>query len=285
MAPMGPETPRALRNPTWEELVTSRAPRVRELPEGERPRDWLSEDSAPSMVAGDDGDVVGSPASENEPLPLGPLPHDLPPVTGPQQYQVQFSTVEDHATLVERARALLSHERPGVTLGELHLQAMRLLVATLEKRKFAATDQAPRQRGAISPAAVPAPRQRGTISPGANPPPRRRGVELTEKTVTSPQHSRYIPAGERREVYRRDGARCTFVDARGERCSETHYLELHHLQPFARRGANLANNLTLRCAAHNALAAEQDFGSKLMADRRDGARHESLAAQVLATPE
>jgi hypothetical protein len=56
-------------------------------------------------------------------------------------------------------------------------------------------------------------------------------------------------------------------------------LELHHLQPFAQGGANLASNLTLRCAAHNALAAEEDFGPEYIQHKRDHARHESLAAQ------
>jgi hypothetical protein len=34
-----------------------------------------------------------------------------------------------------------------------------------------------------------------------------------------------VPAAVRREVYRRDGARCGFVDERGQRCCETHDLE------------------------------------------------------------
>src|SRR5690349_21467673 len=71
---------------------------------------------------------------------------------------------------------------------------------------------------------------------------------------------RYVPAAERREVFRRDEGRCTFTDERGQRCREERYLELHHLKPFAPGGENVASNLTLRCAAHNALAAEDDFG-------------------------
>jgi 5-methylcytosine-specific restriction endonuclease McrA len=84
----------------------------------------------------------------------------------------------------------------------------------------------------------------------------------------------------RREVYRRDGARCAYVDARGQRCKETHYLELHHLQPFARNGAHLASNLTLRCVAHNALAADRDFGPELMTERRRSPKHEALASHT-----
>jgi hypothetical protein len=37
--------------------------------------------------------------------------------------------------------------------------------------------------------------------------------------------------------------------------------------------------LTLRCSAHNALAAEEDIGRDVMAQKRDSTRHESLTAQ------
>lgn len=83
----------------------------------------------------------------------------------------------------------------------------------------------------------------------------------------------------RREVYVRDEGRCSFVDERGERCGEMRYLELHHLEPFAKGGAHCAANLALRCAAHNQLAAEDDFGGDRMAERSDASRHESLSRQ------
>jgi hypothetical protein len=51
------------------------------------------------------------------------------------------------------------------------------------------------------------------------------------------------------------------VDASGQRCCrETRHLEFHNLVPFALNGEHTPANLTLRCAAHNALAAELDFG-------------------------
>lgn len=93
------------------------------------------------------------------------------------------------------------------------------------------------------------------------------------------QRSRYIPAAVRREVFQRDNGCCTYFDERGERCCETHGLELHHLQPFAKDGAHIASNLTLRCAAHNALAAEEDFGRDAIAERRHATRHEALSRQ------
>lgn len=58
-------------------------------------------------------------------------------LTRPEQYCVQFTAGEEHARLIERAKALTARKRPGTTLGELHLQAMRLLVAHLERPKGA----------------------------------------------------------------------------------------------------------------------------------------------------
>jgi 5-methylcytosine-specific restriction endonuclease McrA len=187
---------------------------------------------------------------------------------------------------------MLDQQRPRVTLGELHLEAMRLLVAALEKKKFAVTER-PRQRGVriqVEPSETKAPRQRVAAAEVEQPeakPSRRRGAatEGVESETKAPDRrrgrSRYIPADVRREVYRRDGGCCKYVDGRGRRCRETHYLELHHILPFAKNGASVASNLTLRCAAHNALAAEQDFGPTVIAKRHSSIPHEALSAQGL----
>lgn len=78
------------------------------------------------------------------------------------------------------------------------------------------------------------------------------------------QRVRSIPASVRRAVLQRDGARCTYLDERGQRCRETSALEFHHLEPFARGGPSTSDNLTLRCPSHNRLAAEADFGHDVM---------------------
>jgi 5-methylcytosine-specific restriction endonuclease McrA len=88
------------------------------------------------------------------------------------------------------------------------------------------------------------------------------------------QRGRHIPASVRRAVFERDGSRCTYVDATGGRCAETHRLEFHHLRPFALGGDHLASNVTLRCRAHNVLAAEDDFGRELIQDKQRVNRHE-----------
>jgi hypothetical protein len=77
-------------------------------------------------------------------------------------------------------------------------------------------------------------------------------------------------------VFERDEGRCTYVDERGQRCHEAHRLHIHHLKPFAKGGTHTVSNLTLRCQAHNDLAAEEDLGRAHMAAKREGGRHESL---------
>ena len=66
------------------------------------------------------------------------------------------------------------------------------------------------------------------------------------------RRSRYIPAPVRREVWRRDGGCCSFVDPHsGRRCGSRFLLELDHIVPFALGGSAEPGNLRLRCFAHH----------------------------------
>ena len=183
----------------------------------------------------------------------------------PLRYKVQFTATEEYVDLMERAAALLSNrgERNGIE--EVHLRALRLLVERLEKRRFGA------------PAKPAKPDEPTKLPSGTD--------SSTQASKNEPRlasrPSRHIPARVRRAVFERDGARCTHVDARDQRCRETRQLEFHHLVPFARNGEHSAANLTLRCAAHNALAAELDFGSEHIAGRRDSCPHESEGRALL----
>jgi hypothetical protein len=165
------------------------------------------------------------------------------PLGKPLQYKVQFTATEEYVDLIERAAALLSNGGEDDGIEQIHLRALRLLVERLEKQRFGAP-------------ASPSKQVKNDPKPSARP-------------------SRHIPARVRRAVFERDGARCTHVDASGQRCRETHQLELHHLVPFARGGAHTATNITLLCAAHNALAAELDFGAEQIGKQRDSCSHES----------
>ena len=58
------------------------------------------------------------------------------------------------------------------------------------------------------------------------------------------------------------------MDGRGRRCNATTDVEFHHKRPFAMRGCHDADNLELRCAAHNQYQADLDFGRAFMDARR-----------------
>ncbi|HWO10828.1 MAG TPA: hypothetical protein VNN80_15145, partial [Polyangiaceae bacterium] len=100
--------------------------------------------------------------------------------------------------------------------------------------------------------------------------------EQEHHSASHPSNSRHVPAAVRSAVWLRDegrcGGRCTFVDARGVRCRATTALQLHHERPFARGGPATAENIRLRCRAHNELAAEQDFGREFMLTKKHGRR-------------
>jgi len=71
--------------------------------------------------------------------------------------------------------------------------------------------------------------------------------------------SRHIAAAVKRAVWERDNGQCAFVGAAG-RCTERGFLEYHHVVPYADGGATTAENLELRCRAHNAYESERWFG-------------------------
>lgn len=89
-----------------------------------------------------------------------------------------------------------------------------------------------------------------------------RAIAATEKPrrARAPTaSSRHIPAAVRRAVWQRDGGRCAFHGTRG-RCSETGWLEFHHVRPFAAGGESSVDNIELRCRAHNVYEADKYFG-------------------------
>jgi hypothetical protein len=98
------------------------------------------------------------------------------------------------------------------------------------------------------------------------------------------ERGRKIPAQVRRDVWMRDGGRCAFVASDGQRCRETARLEFHHRVPYARGGPHAAENVEMRCRAHNQHAADLDFGRDFMeAKRGRGGARETLAPYRLVS--
>jgi hypothetical protein len=316
--PLGLDRPR--QRPTWGNLLAARHP-VRELPQDERPDNWLppsndrgsardaTEDDAPARNAGFASDgartsevtsavlEVDATASELAPSPspthAGRIEEAATDLSGPQRYKVQFTASEEYIALVEEAKALLAHSLPNTDLAEINLRAVRTLVAELKKRKYAISirrggmtsplDISTNDDGSVNGAdeSTPLPRQRDSSPPPAQ----REAPESPRQRGASPcSRSRHVPAAVRRAVFERDGNRCTYVDERGVRCHETQRLELHHHEPFARGGAMTTDNLSLYCAAHNALAAEEDFGREFSVLKRKSQAHFTERTLARATP-
>lgn len=150
------------------------------------------------------------------------------------------------------AQELLSHQSVSGDVAALLDRALSALIAQLEKRKFAETSR-PRE-GAASEAC----------------------------------HGRYVPAGIRREVWRRDGGQCTFVSESGRRCEARELLEFDHVDEVARGGRATVDGMRLRCRAHNQLEAERTFGAEFMNERREEARRraaERRTTEAEVTPE
>ncbi len=282
--------------PTWERFVQSMCT-VRELAPGERPRDWGESESANESA---DESAWTPPDGGVEASAVGPdvaAPARVDAVASgslaPERYKVQFTATAEYVRLVDEAKALLSHARPQATLEELHLRAMRALVSELTKKKYAAKDggvsrelrdepasshettstREPRGRpsSARAPSWAPGNPREPTSAPAK--PQGARSVPVPPR-----QRGRHIPAAVRRAVFGRDGNRCTYVADAGERCAEMHRLEFHHLAPFAAGGEHDVSNLALRCAAHNALAAEEDFGRELVEEKECARAHEPASA-------
>lgn len=177
-----------------------------------------------------DGALLAAPptgASQSK-LSLHPTVEPL----SARSYRVVFTASEQLKDKLDRARDLLSHTVAPSDLPGLIERALDLLIAHAERRRFGAKH------------------------------PRRSTSVATEQHK---RRSRYVPANVRRAVWERDEGRCTYCDADGNRCEQRSFLQLDHREPFGLGGAQTAEVLRLRCAAHNALYAEESYGSEFIA--------------------
>ena len=120
-------------------------------------------------------------------------------------------------------------------------QSMPTALAAVDRGRSAPS---PAKRAGVAPLdgrSRPQPEAAGASGGSAQPPRRAR-------------RSRYIPAPVRREVWRRDGGCCSYVDPHsGRRCGSRFLLELDHIVPFALGGSAEPGNLRVRCTAHHRL--------------------------------
>jgi 5-methylcytosine-specific restriction endonuclease McrA len=150
----------------------------------------------------------------------------------PERYKVQFTVSRETHERLREVQNLLRHCIPDGDVAAIFDRAVTLLLRELHKSRHALVD-------------------------------RPRATEH-RKSV-----GRHVPASVRRTVWQRDQGQCAFVGATG-RCTERGFLEYHHIVPCADGGATSADNLELRCGAHNAYEADRWFGVQKEQLVRDG---------------
>lgn len=70
-------------------------------------------------------------------------------------------------------------------------------------------------------------------------------ADITDSELVDLAHNRMIPGDIQREVYERDGGKCT-------QCGSTDNLHFDHILPFSKGGSSkTASNIQLLCARHN----------------------------------
>lgn len=154
--------------------------------------------------------------------PPPPRSTEVKPVA-PERYKIQFTVSRETYDKLRRAQDLLRHTVPNGDPAIIFERALTLLVADLERKRTGKTKHPRADRGA--------------------------NVD-----------SRHIPSAVKRTVWQRDNGRCAFNGPHG-RCTETGFLEYHHVVPFASGGQTSPTNLELRCRAHNQYEAELWFGA------------------------
>jgi len=228
-----------------QELVAAYAPRpdvpssVRKMPTAMPARHVADPESA--YVAAVPAAVPSIPAASGMPpaSPSAPRVASVPEAVlplSPGRYRFTFTAGPSAREKFEFVQAMLRHAIPSGDAAEVFERALDALAEDLVREKFALT-------------AHPRPNRTPSADPG------------------------YVTAEVKRVVYLRDRGRCAYVGVGGHRCDERAFLEFHHVIPRAAGGAGTAENIQLRCRAHNGYEVELFFGpaKRYRADEPGGA--------------
>ena len=175
-----------------------------------------------------------------------PVPRDFSePLTG-KLFRLHITVSNDFLEKLDAARAAFSHVLPDVSAA-----------AVLE----AALDRALKEHA------------------------RRKGVVPKPRKVAKPAKRDTLTAKVKREVWKRDDARCQWPLESGGICDSTVRVQFDHSPtPRARGGPATARNLRLLCRMHNDLAARQAFGDDWMNQFTRNPRDAASARLVQGAP-
>ena len=210
---------------------------------------------------------------------------------GDGRYELKAVIDADCQQGLEHLRGLLSHVDPRMTVGQLVGRIVKEALdrhdpsrppRRARTRKGSAPGES-RPASAAKEQATPEPGhavtvQDGVIPAGTTPTPERTShptstsapsptrQEATDRTAAAETKlagaatstakpcasGRAIPAAVRRQVWQRDGGRCSYLDRQtGRRCNSRHLIEIDHILPYALGGGADPGNLRLLCEAHH----------------------------------
>ena len=248
------------------------------------------------------GVVASDMVSAAPPFRLEPTPARIEPLSE-ERYKITFTAPQSMVDALQKVTALLSHAVPVHDVASVLERALDIAAEQLVKRRYGAkavepgaaavpkADEPPEDKAPTADWGTAEGSEAGSRPGGPSTPPVEPLVPVAESgpesalgpeppepgpPETPAERSRYIPADVRAEVWRRDDGRCTYVDEKtGRKCEETRFLQLHHEVPWARGGVHDVRLLTLRCAAHNMMAARHDFGDAHIERCIEAGRQES----------
>jgi 5-methylcytosine-specific restriction endonuclease McrA len=179
----------------------------------------------PAYSSEDFQPLLSAPEPPAQPAAPTAVKAPPPPAAAPieRRMEFRFAAGQPFVQAVERLRALLWHKFPSGRLEDVLLEAANHFISRRDPAR-----------------------------------------ELKRRTVSrrTTRRSRRIPASIRRDVWRRDEARCVFSGAAG-RCGEKRGLEIDHVVPWALGGrSDESSNLRLLCRAHNQSEARRVFGDR-----------------------
>ncbi len=238
------------------------------------------------------GDGLPSPAKVSSSARIEPL--------SATRHRLELTIGDDVRAKLERARDLLGHRVPDGNLELVIDRALDALLAKLEKERLGKSSRprcAPRQGGEDGQIGKHG-QHREDRQAGEGGQIGKNGQHGEDRQAgedgqigKNGQHGedrqggdrRKIPQAVRRAVFERDGERCTFIDADGNRCNSRERLELDHIVCRAHGGEDTALNLHVRCRPHNLYLAVQALG-RAYVERRIRLRQRRSSAALAGAP-
>ncbi len=196
--------------------------------------------------------------------PQAALPQERERVVSPTQTEIRFIADDSLMEKLQSIRELDGHVQSNPSYLELFHRMADLTLKKLDplsSKKTAhssikpttKTTTKPRTADSTPPAELP---EKNSQKNGQN--------QKNNSPAATHSNPRQIPAQLKREIWRRDQGRCSYLSPEGRRCTSRFALEIDHKIPVAWGGKTELENLQLLCREHNRLKAITQIGSSVM---------------------